>query len=118
MALGRGRGREMAAGTAGQRAGQREVEREPERVDVGPGVAAPPGHDLGGRVGQGAGERPGRGDAELPVELGRAEVGETRPSVGVEQDVLRLHVAVQDPPPMRRAERGGDVPADPHRFLR
>ena len=102
----------------GKIAGERVVQREAQRVDVGARVAAAAGQHLGRRVGQRAGERAAAGDAELPVELGGPEVGEARAAVGIEQDVLRLDVAVEDAAPVRRRERPGHVATQAHGRVR
>ena len=108
-----GVGRQVGRGALGKVAGERVVEREAHRVEVGARVAAAAGQRLGGGVGQGARERAAPGDAELAVELGGAEIGEAGAAVGIEQDVLRLDVAVEDAVPVRGAEGGGDVAAQP-----
>ncbi len=95
-------------------AGERVVEREAKGVDVGARVAAPAGQHLGGGVGERTGERAAPGDAELTVELGGAEVGQPRPAVGIEQDVLRLDVAMEDAAPVGRGQGGGHVAAEAH----
>ncbi len=118
VALGSRRRREVAGGTAGQRAREREIEGETKRVDVRPGIAPPTRDDFRCRVGQRSGQGAGRGDAELPVELGGAEVREPGPAVRVEQNVLRLHVPVEDPPTVSRGQGGSDVASHSHGLLR
>ena len=112
------RRRQVRRWAVGQLAGERVVEGEPQGVDVGPGVAPAAGEHLRRRVRQRAGERAAAGDAELPVELGRAEVGEPRAAVGIEQDVLRLHVPVEDAAPVGGRERAGDIAPEPHGRIR
>ena len=92
--------------------GQRVVEGEPQRVDVRARIAAPPREHLRRGVRQGAGQRAAPGDPQLAVELGRPEVGEPGASVGIEQDVLRLDVAMQDAVAVGRGERAGHVAAE------
>ncbi len=101
-------------------AGQRVEQHRAERVDVGAGVGMLAADLLGrgevGRADEVAGAREagaGRGV------LGQPEVGQ----VGVllpllrDQHVGRLDVAVHEPAAVRRVERAGDLPDDPHRAL-
>ena len=75
------------------------VEDRPQAVDVGgrrDRAAAPDGL-LGGHVGGRAQDRAGDGQARVGLDpLGQAEVGDVGLALGVEQDVGRLQVAVQD----------------------
>ena len=78
---------------------QQLVECHAQGVGVGPGVAEA-AEPLRRHVAEGAEDVSGRGQAVV-VGLGEAEVGDPDDSVGVEQEVRRLDVAVDDPPRMR-----------------
>ena len=97
---------------AGELAGQPEVERESQGVDIGTGITPASGKDLGRGVIRGPGERAGCGDPQLAVEPGRSEIRQPVPAIAVEQDILRLDVAVEDAVAVGGAERGGDVAAE------
>src|SRR5439155_24786435 len=77
-------------------AGEQFVEDDAQAVNVGAGVHAVPfaagllGTHVGGRAGEGG---PG---AELLLAQGLAEIADVGPARGVEQDVGRLDVAVDD----------------------
>ncbi len=60
----------------------------------------------------GAREVAGRGEGRLVGHRGDAEVGQDDPAVLGEQDVLGLHVTVEHPGGVRRAERAEDLGAD------
>jgi hypothetical protein len=90
------------------------VQGQPQSIEVGARVAAAAGQDLRRGVVGRAGERAGRGDAGLAVEASRAEVGQPKAPVGVEEHVLGLHVPVEDAPAVRRAEGGSQIPAQTH----
>ena len=81
-------------------AGQQLVEDRPQAVDVGGGGQRPfrAGGLLGGHVAGRAddGARAASGSLSPLDALGQAEVGDVRLALGVEQDVGRLEVAVQD----------------------
>src|SRR5262249_60804925 len=79
-------------------AGEQSVHLGPGAVDVGvradffgPAAGVLGGH-VGGRAEDGAGAR----RAVAAEALGQSEVGDLGPAVGVEQDVGRLEVAVDD----------------------
>ena len=72
------------------------VERDAEGVKVGPAVERLRLRLLGGDVGGRPHQKAGLGLDERPGRLRDAEVGEVRPAVRVEDDVLRLDVAVDD----------------------
>ena len=101
-----------------QTTGEREVEAQSQGVYVGAGIAAAAGENLRRGVGERARECPGAGDAELPVELGGTEIRETGTTVGLEEDVGRLHVAVENAAPVSGGQRGRDIAADLGRELR
>jgi hypothetical protein len=87
-------------GVRGERHPAREhlVGHDPEGVDVGPAVDLAHGRLLGSHVLRGAGDHAGDGDpARALDDLGDPEVHEVHPAPLVEQDVLRLHVAMDDP---------------------
>ena len=73
---------------------QQLVEGQAQRVEVGPGVplAAEP---LGGHVAERAQDVAGPGQVVV-VDLGQAEVADPDDALGVEQEVRRLDVAVED----------------------
>ena len=71
------------------------VERQPQGVDVGPGVPLAP-EPLGGHVAERAQDVAGLGQPVV-LPLGQAEVGDPDHPLGVEQQVRRLDVAVDDP---------------------
>ncbi len=79
-------------------AGEHLVDEYAGGVHVGPGVGLAVDHQLGGEVGDRPDQDPpGRGVLRLGVDRARqAEVGDLDPAVVGEQDVLRLHVTVQD----------------------
>ncbi len=78
-------------------AGQHLVEQDPERVDVGAGVDLPAHRLLGGDVVGGAEDPAGRGQAVRLEREGDPEVGDLGPALGVDEDVLGLDVAVDQP---------------------
>lgn len=88
-------------------AGQHLVQHDPAGVDVAAGVGRTVLDLLGGQVRHRAQQRPGGvgGRADRPDQ---AEVGDLHPAVVPYEDVLRLHVAVHEPRPVRRPERGED----------
>ena len=109
-------------------AGEQLVEDDTGGVDVGARVGPAVDHQLGGQVGHGADQHPAGGGV-LGVgahRLGETEVGDLDPAavrlVG-DQDVLGLHVAVDQPGPVGRGERRddrleqGQRPARRHRAL-
>jgi hypothetical protein len=108
----------------GQQGGQRRVggkrdgagyglhQDQRQRVDVGAGVDDAP-HLLGGGVAGGAEHGPGGlRPAGLGQRPGQAEVGQPGGAVLVEEEVGRLHVAVDEPPGVGVVEAGGDLAAD------
>src|SRR6185436_5043609 len=95
---------------AGQRALERErlVEHRAEAEDVRARVEAPAARGLlGAHVGHGAAQ-PAAGLA-LAAEVAEPEVRDARPTVAVDEDVLRLDVTVQDAALVRRLQRLGDL---------
>ncbi len=89
--------------------GQQLVEDDAERVHVGRGRDRLTARLLGREVVARAEHRAGLRHALLDVERARdPEVGHLRLAVAVEQDVLRLHVAMYEPMLVREGERVGD----------
>jgi len=85
------------------------VQRDAQGVFVRPRVAAPAGELFRRRIVGRTDQTAGLGDGLLPRQPRRAEVGEPRPAVGGEQDVLRLDVAMKDAVPVGGREPRGDV---------
>ena len=96
--------------------GEHLVERQAERVDVAPAVDLA-AERLGGHVPQGAEDVAGVRQVLLVVRLGQAEVGHPDDPVGVEQQVRRLDVAVDDPLGVRVGQGVGHLDADPRHPL-
>ena len=87
-----------------------DIRRQPDRPDPRDGR-------LGRHVARRAEDRAGGGEARVGVggrELGQSEVGDERAAVGVDQDVRRLEVAMQDAPLVGIRDR----PADRRQYLR
>ena len=93
----------------GDVAGEHLVEDDAERVDVGALVDVLAHRLLGGDVVGGAEHPAGRGHPLLLERAGDAEVGHLRAPVGVDQDVLRLDVAVDEPAGMGAVEAAPDL---------
>src|SRR5205823_4898711 len=74
------------------------VERSPQAIDVAPRVG-PAIEPLRRHVAQRADDVAGLGRTVAPLGLGQPEVGEPDSPLGVEQQVRRLDVAVEDPWP-------------------
>ena len=92
------------------------VERGRERVDVGRHRRPVPRQHLGRHVLERAGEAAElHGGGLRPDEPGDAEVAQLHVAVARHQDVLRLHVAVQDPGGVGGGERLGQPDADGQR---
>ena len=88
-----------------------------EGVLVGPRVERLPHRLLGGHVGRGPHHGPRRGETRDRVGApGEAEVGEERPAPGIEEDVPRLDVAVEDPLRVGVVEGGRDRGEPGHRL--
>ena len=101
-------GDEVVAGE-GHVACEQLVEHDAERIDVGRRRHRLARRLLRREVVARAEHRPGLRDAVLDVErAGDAEVGDLGLAVSVQQNVLRLHVAVHDPVLVREAESLGD----------
>ncbi len=63
---------------------------------------------LGGHVGRRTDDRAGAGQLAVPFNpLGQAEVADVRLPVGIDQDIRRLQVAVEDAPLVRMVNRVG-----------
>ena len=98
-------------GLEGGPAGEHLVEDRSQRVDVGrrADLAGQPLRLLGGHVAGRPHHLAADGLAVLDLQpLGQAEVGDLRRAVGVEQDVGRLQVAVDDPDAVDRADGAGE----------
>jgi hypothetical protein len=79
----------------GQPAGKHFIQHEPEAVDIAAGIGATALDLLGSQVCGGAHDRRGDGPGERR-RAGDAEIDEFRMPVIVDQDVLRLHVGVDE----------------------
>ena len=93
--------------------------RDPEGVEVAPAVQVVPERLLGREVLDRPDDGVHRGGARL-VDLepaGEAEVGELHRTVRGEEDVPRLHVAVDDAEAVEDGEPLEDLPGDPERLL-
>ena len=102
--------RERVVGAEGERAGEDLVQDDAQRVDVAAVVGGFAAGLLGGHVIDGADDGAGLGHGRPRLERARdAEVGDEGVPVAVDQDVLRLEVAVHDPGLVRRLERLGDL---------
>src|SRR5207248_10070803 len=80
------------------------VEADPEREDVGAAVDGRPFDLLRGHVVGRAEELAGRGQVAARGDLGDAEVGDLGAVAVDEDDVRRLHVAVDDPLGVREVD--------------
>ena len=104
----------------GRLAGQHLEQHAGQAVEIAPAVQIPLGAGLlRAHVGRRAHRKAAVGDVDVVAACGgdgggHAEVGHHRLSF-LQQDVLRLDVAVDDVEPMGIAERGGDRPGDPQR---
>ena len=94
---------------------QQFVERDAERVDVGPGVdhARLAGRLLGAHVAERADDVAGERDAAVVLHPREAEVGDPELALQIEQQVRRLHVAVDDAVVVRVLQRFGRLFAEP-----
>jgi hypothetical protein len=90
-------------------AGQHLPQHDPQGVEVGLPGAGVPERLLGRDVVGGAEHAAVRGQALLVQGAGDPEVRDLRASLGVDEDVLRLHVAMDDVALVRRAERTRDL---------
>ena len=88
------------------------IERQGEGVDVGRGSGTQAVGLLGRHVGEGADHGAGRRQRPLPRDPGDPEVDELRLVTGTDQDVLRLHVAVDDAGAVGMRQRRGRVRPD------
>ena len=112
-----GRHGSVDARALGQPSSQREMECQAERVEIGAAVAAPTREQFGSQVVESAYESTGAGDPGDPLELGGAKIGEPGPAIGVEQDVLRLHIAMNDSVPMCQRECLRHLSAEAYHFV-
>jgi hypothetical protein len=92
----------------GRTAGEQLIQRDAERVDVHCGRRPAAIDDLRGQVVRGADHRARRGDSRGTEKPRDAEVGQPRAAL-VEQDVVRLQVAVNDAVAVRLGERVGHL---------
>ena len=90
------------------RAGEQLVEQDPGRVEVGALVDRRAARLLGGEVLGGADDRAGLRHLARAARAIPKSITLTRPSRST-IDVVRLHVAVDDPGAMREAQRGEDL---------
>ncbi len=107
-------------GVAGERhlTGDALVEHDGQAVDVGLAVQGPPLHLLGRRVAGRPQDGPvGLGPGCLGQGAGQAEVGDPEPAVGVEEEVGRLDVAVDQAAPVGVVQPGGGLEPDVDRLL-
>ncbi len=96
-------------------AGDALVEHEGQAVDVGLAVEHPALHLLGSGVAGRAQHGPVRlGPGRLGQGPGQAEVGDPQPALGVEEQVGRLDVAVDEPAAVGVVEPGAGLDADAH----
>ncbi len=101
--------------------GQQLVQHGDQRVDVHGGARRQALDDLGGHVVRRADDSALAAVPRLVDELGDAEVGDQRPRPrggGVEQDVLRLDVAVHDARGVGDREAAGHLGDDRHGLVR
>ena len=104
----------LVVGPERRLAAERLVEHGPEGVDVGAGVDRAALDLLRGQVLHRAEQLRRAGQVGLVEDLGDAEVGDEDPAVVGQQDVRRLHVAVDDARLVGAREGGGDLGADVH----
>ncbi len=111
------------AGLEREAAGEHAVEQHAERIDVGAGVDLGAedllgGHDRGRADEAAGGGEAGRADLRRR-QLGDAEIEELDPAgrTGLDGDVARLDVAVDDPGGVRGPERGAERLEDLERLL-
>ena len=100
---------DLAVGVEGDLADQHLVEDDAERVDVGAGIDSLSHRLLGGDVVGRAEDAPGRRHPVLLELPGDPEVGQFGPSLGVDEDVLGLDVAVDHVAGVGDAEAAGDL---------
>ncbi len=101
----------IGRGFEGRPAGEHLVEDRSQRIDVGrrADLAGQSLRLLGGHVAGRPHDLAADGVAILDLQpLGQAEVGDLRRAVGVEQDVGRLQVAVDDPDAVDRTDGAGE----------
>ena len=93
----------------GPRTRQAFIEHARQRVDVGPRIALPAVEPLRRHVGERAERAPGRRHARLTGGARQPEVDEVREISCGDQDVRRLHVAVDQTRLMCGVQRGTDL---------
>ncbi len=87
-------------------AGQQLEEHHAAGVDVSAGIGDPARHLLGGQVGDGAEQQPGRGGQRGGVDrAGQPEIAHLHRAVVRDQHVLGLHVTVDEAGAVRGGER-------------
>ncbi len=104
---------ERACGLERERAGEHPVEHDAEGVDVARGRRPLPARLFRGDVGRSAEQGPRVGEGRGVLGPRDAEVGDLRVPLGVEEDVSRLDVAMDQALRMGIRETGGDLTRDP-----
>jgi hypothetical protein len=111
--------RHRSVGGEGHASGEKFVGHDAQRVDVDRLVDRFPERLLRRHVLRCAGDHPGLGHVGGGFDhLGDAEVGEIHTARIVEQDVLRLHIAVDDPGAVGVVESLGHILEDARAFAR
>ena len=100
----------------GRLSGEHLVEHDPERVDVGLAGDLAPERLFGRHVVRRAEHAAGGGEALGLQRAGDAEVGDLGAAVAVDQDVLRLHVAMDELVLVGALERAADLDRVCHRL--
>jgi hypothetical protein len=95
-------------------AGQRLIQHDAERIEVRLAADGVPERLLGGDVVGRAEHAPADRQAGLVAAAGDPEVGDLGSRLGVEQDVLRLDVAVDDPVRVGGVQRARDLDRERH----
>ena len=91
------------------------VQHHAQAEQVGPVVHVVAAGLLRGHVQRGAGDEPGLRQFQILGRAGQAEVGQFDAiRAGFQQDVARLHVAVDEPGGVGGGQPGGGLRADPH----
>ena len=101
--------RDLVLAVEGHVAGEHLEQHDAERVDVGLAVDVMAERLLGRDVVRGAEHAAVGGEPVVAQRAGDPEVGDLGRALGVQQDVLRLDVAVHDRVRVRGAERAGDL---------
>ncbi len=96
--------------------GQRLIEHDAEAVEIGSPVERMMQRLLGREIVRGAHHRLGTRQLRCPRGAGDAEIRHLGDALGMEQDIMRLDVPVDEATAMGRCERGGDLRADRQRL--